>query len=60
MEWFDRLGAMYQFLNSTPALAKDMALHGPQTDLGYSLAYAMQNTSAPIDVYPADTQTLAG
>lgn len=60
MEWFDRLGGMYQFLNDTPALAKDMALHGPQTDLGYSLAYAMQNTSAPIDVYPADTQTLAG
>lgn len=60
MEWFDRLGAMYQFLNSTPALAHDMATKGPQTDLGYSLAYAMQNTSAPIDVYPADTQTLAG
>lgn len=60
MEWFDRLGAMYQFLNDTPALAKDMALHGPQNDLVYSLAYAMQNTIAPIDVYPADAQTLAG
>lgn len=60
MEWFDRLGAMYQFLNDTPALAHDMASKGPQTDLGYALAYGLQNTSAAIDVYPADTQTLAG
>lgn len=60
MEWFERLGAMYQFLNDTPALAKDMALHGPQTDLGYSLAYSLQGTSAPIDVYPADSQTMGG
>lgn len=60
MEWFDRLGAMYQFLNDTPALAHDMTVRGPQNDFGYTLAYAMQNTSAPIDVYPADTQTLAG
>lgn len=60
MEFWDRMGAMYQFFNSTPALAHDMATKGPQTDLLYSLAYGLQNTSAPIDVYPADTQTLAG
>jgi len=60
MEWFDRFGAMYQFLNDTPALAHDMALKGPQSDFSYSLAYALQNTSAPIDVYPSDSQTLAG
>lgn len=60
MEWFDRLGAMYQFLNDTPALAHDMATKGPQTDLGYAMAYGLQNTSADLDVYPADTQTLAG
>lgn len=60
MDWFTRMGAMYQLLNNTPALAKDMALHGPQTDLGYTLAYAMQNTATPIDAYPADAQTLAG
>lgn len=48
---------MYRFLNTTPALAKDMALHGPQGDLGYTLAYGLQNTQAPIDVYPADAPT---
>jgi hypothetical protein len=29
-----------------------MATSGPQTDLGYLLAYASQNTSTPLDVYP--------
>ncbi|MGN6127881.1 MAG: hypothetical protein ACTHON_15070 [Humibacter sp.] len=60
MDWFTRLGAMYQLLNDTPALAQDFALRGPQSDLGYTLAYAAQNTQADIDVYPADMQTLAG
>lgn len=60
MEWADRLGALYQFLNAAPALAKDMALGGPQTDLTYDMAYAMQNTSTALDVYPADTQTFGG
>lgn len=59
-DWLDRLGAMYGFLGDTPALAHDMAVRGSQDDLPYALAYAMQNTSAPIDVYPSDTQTLAG
>lgn len=54
MDWFNRLGTMYQLLNLTPALAKDFALHGPQTDLAYVLAYASQNTDAPLSVYPAD------
>lgn len=57
MEWFERLGAMYSFFNDTPALAQQMTTGGPQTDLGYLLAYASQNTSTPLDVYPADTQT---
>lgn len=60
MEWFDRLGAMYQFFNDTPALAHDMATKGPDGDFAYALAYAAQNTAAPIDVYPADSQTLGG
>jgi hypothetical protein len=60
MEWADRLGAMYQFFNETPALAHDMAINGPQNDFAYTLAYGLQNASADIDVYPADTQTLAG
>lgn len=57
MEWFEKLGALYQFLNDTPALAHDMTVRGPDGDLPYYLAYGMQNTSVPIDVYPADTQT---
>jgi hypothetical protein len=54
MEWFERLGAMYQFLNNAPPLAQQFSTAGPQTDLGYLLAYASQNTSTPLDVYPAD------
>lgn len=57
MEWANRLGALYKFLNDTPAAAQTLASHGPQTDLAYALAYAMQNTSAVLDPYPADTQT---
>lgn len=60
MEFWDRMGAMYQFLNDTPALAHDMATKGPQTDFAYTLAYGLQNTATPIDVYPSDAQTLAG
>lgn len=60
MDFWDRIGAMYQFLNDTPALAHDMATKGPQNDLAYSLAYGLQATSTPLDVYPSDSQTLAG
>lgn len=60
MDWWNRVGAAYQFLNDTPALAHDMATKGPQNDLMFSLAYGLQATSTPLDVYPADSQTLAG
>lgn len=60
MDWWDRLGAMSMFLGQTPALAHDMAVHGPQTDLGYDLAYGLQATATPLDAYPADTQTMGG
>jgi hypothetical protein len=60
MDFWNNIGAMYQFFPDTPALAVDMALKGPQTDVGYALAYGLQNTQTPLDVYPADTQTLAG
>jgi hypothetical protein len=60
MDFWNRIGAMYQFFNDTPALAHDMAVRGPQTDLAYSLAYGLQSTAAPIDVYPADTETAGG
>lgn len=60
MDWVDRVGAMYQFFNGYPPLAHDMGINGPQSDFAYSLAYGAQNTSTPLDVYPADAQTLAG
>lgn len=60
MEWWNRTGAMYQFFADTPALAHDMAQHGPRTDFAYDLAYSLQNTQAPLDVYPADTATSEG
>lgn len=60
MDWADRMGAMYQFFAGTPPLAHDMATRGPQTDLGYAMAYGLQNTSTALDVYPADTQTMVG
>ena len=60
MEWFDRLAAMYQFFNDTPALAHDMATNGTQDDFPFTLAYGLQNTATPLDVYPADTQNAVG
>lgn len=60
MDWWDNVGGMYQFFSDTPALAVDMALKGPQTDFGYTLAYGLQNTPVSLDVYPSDTQTYGG
>lgn len=60
MEWANRLGAMYQFFNETPALAADFAHHGPRTDLVYDMAYGLQNTSAELNVYPVETATAGG
>ena len=60
MEWADRLGDMYNFFSSTPALAVDMGLRTNQSDFAYTLAYGLQNTSTPLNVYPADTQTYGG
>lgn len=57
MEWWDRLGAMYQFLNQTPALAHDMAVNGPPTDFAYTLANNMATGPTPLDVYPVDAAT---
>lgn len=60
MNWWTDLGAMSRFLPGTPALAQDMTLNGSQDDFRFTLAYALQNTSSPIDVYPSDTQSLEG
>jgi hypothetical protein len=53
MGWVNEIGNMLNFFPDTPALAVDMALHGPNADfIGYDLAYGLQATQTPIDVYP--------
>ena len=61
MDWFDQLGAMVNFFPDTPALAFDFALNGSNPDtVGYGLAYGMQATPTPIDVYPPEEMTFPG
>jgi hypothetical protein len=56
MEWWNRIGNYASFFGDTPALAVDMALHGPEANfLGYDLAYGLQGSPTPIDVYPSDS-----
>lgn len=58
MEWWTAIGNMYA-LTSTPGLAYDMAVNGPDADrVGYGLAYGLQSSSAQIDLYPPDDLTL--
>lgn len=55
MDWWTTLGNYVSLFPETPALAVDMALHGPNADhVGYDLAYGLQASPTPIDVYPAD------
>lgn len=56
MDWWTSIGNMVSFFGDTPALAVDMALNGPNADhIGYDLAYGLQATPTPIDVYPPQT-----
>jgi hypothetical protein len=58
MDWWNEIGNYVSLFGGTPALAVDMALHGPNADhVGYGLAYGLQSTPTPIDVYPAENQT---
>lgn len=57
MEWWDRLGGMYQFFTNAPALGHDMAVKGPQDDFAYTLANNIATGPTPIDVYPAGVVT---
>ena len=55
MDWWDSIGNMMGFMGDTPALAVDMALHGPNPDhVGYDLAFGLQASATPIDVYPSE------
>lgn len=53
MDWWDAIGNYAAFLPQAPALAVDMATGAHSNDyLGYPLAYALQDTPTPIQVYP--------
>lgn len=55
MDWWETLGNYVGFFGDTPALAVDMALHGPNANhVGYDLAFGLQAASTPIDVYPPE------
>lgn len=59
MAWFSALGNMVSMFPDTPALAVDMALNGADPDLmGYTMAYGLQKTPIPINVYPDATSPL--
>jgi hypothetical protein len=60
VDWFTQLGNMAQFMPDTPALAFDMATKGPNHDaFNYSLAYNIQDSPTPLNVYPAEEQPFA-
>ncbi|MGW2513650.1 hypothetical protein ACWC0A_30500 [Streptomyces scopuliridis] len=55
MEWFTALGNMSALFPDTPGLAFDFAMNGADPDMvGYDLAYGLQNTNTPIEVYPPE------
>lgn len=55
MEWWEQIGNMTSFFAETPALAVDMALYGPPPSAaGYDLAFGLQASATPIDVYPSE------
>lgn len=61
MDWWESIGNMASFFGDTPALAVDMALGGANPDyVGYDLAFGLQATSTPIDVYPSEMSFTEG
>ncbi|NJP50091.1 hypothetical protein HCJ93_08400 [Streptomyces sp. SBST2-5] len=55
MNWWTTLGNYLNFFEDAPALAVDFALNGPNANyIGYGLAYGMQASATPIDVYPSE------
>lgn len=55
MNWWTTFGNYLGFFDETPALAFDMAMNGPNAaHIGYGLAYGLQSTATPIDVYPSE------
>lgn len=61
MDWWDQVGNMAAFMQDTPALGVDLALHGPNADhVGYDLAFGLQATATPLDVYPSEMSFTEG
>lgn len=60
VEWWEKFGAHVAFFDDTPALAADMAFHGPAEHVAYKLAYDLQNTAAQLDVYPQPGPEIPG
>jgi hypothetical protein len=55
VNWWTQVGNYMTFFDETPALAVDMALHGPNPNfIGYGLAFGLQSTPETIDVYPQE------
>jgi hypothetical protein len=56
MDWWQNIGNYLSFFDDTPALAVNMALDGPNAaHVGYDLAFGLQASPTPIDVYPSET-----
>lgn len=61
MDWWQQFGNMLQFMPGTPALAFDMTVSGPKSEaFGYGLAYNMQNSPTPLEVYPDEGMAFPG
>lgn len=55
MDWWNQVGNYLSFFGETPALGVDMALGGPVAGVaGYDLAFGLQASRTPIDVYPSE------
>lgn len=60
MDWFNALGNMASFFPDAPGLAWDMTFSGADPDtVGYGLAYGLQVSPTPIDVYPPESMFAA-
>lgn len=61
MDWFTQIGNMSALFPDAPGLAFDFAMNGSDPNLvGYGLAYGLQSTQTPIDVYPSEEASFAG
>lgn len=59
MDWWDDIGNMASFFMGAPALAVDFAVNGADPgQMGYGLAFGVQNTTSDIPVYPEDMPVL--